>query len=1474
MISTQQTVWTLIPRGYYNGTQKPLFTVFVSPWMANMNLEPKLAETCWPDWYGRISEVISHDKSFLKLAASDGTTATLTLSDDMPYPQAATGADSETKELLEKRMQLWVELTQTPLPHVGSEPSPTHTASARFTQASFSEFEPAAGPPPTQPSPQWNSNVLSSNPLPTNTKELANEAAGFHALANNELLRQSQVRRALVGGGRTPMAPLGAFSPTLLNPSHQLEFANFLRRKQRDVDTPRFTLDRDDQPDSALNAEIRHWIETANAGRTLAARTLERDLYRLSDTPYDSLKPSVLWYLYQKRGRQADTAFRAAGDYSKYEIEADQKGPFIDGVLFHRRISTVAPQPPRAHTRLATKVIPAAWHMSGSANRPYIPYKDFLQVLAMLGHYPKLLYCLGLAFEVTADDASWPSDTSVSVAFTPDVADVLGATRTGRQPKVVVRQHVYPADSTSPALPVKNGFLQMDGYEACTYDADGDTMRRHANAESPPKVNEDDVPRAWEGLLPRRSAGIAIVHKDHPQMLVSHVRAQQDKRGDPGSELYANDLVRGFSPEVLEDRIWVSLTARTEDYQYKEKSLIGGAYDRLHTPIQLEACFADDAVKGQSPVSDPHIGTAIVRWPGWNLALPLPFATLRGPNDVKPSTQEADYPIKPTYQRMKGIKHPRLRFGGQDYRHNVISKYALRVTALDLMGNPIAVPPKTPDTIPLSADYLRHDPIPPPELLADPDFDPQIHFGEQIDLMAVRDGDANYRPTRYMCPPVAGLMALLEQGAFDRTEKEPLLSPYKVGSFDDAGLDADGNLVAKHIGEQISGSKPDETFKIPIYTSATKDRSGAYLPDLFAQFVKVQLQDVVTGRCFGPIDLGPFYEEYDHSGNTTERNWPHAVHLRVKLEPAADDSTLYTHWQLAALSVARGHRLELLISIPKGWQVKMSLSCAPNANQVKRIDCGGDSSMLVANGASPLHTPTRLVRLVHAVTKPLADSYFDPSAPPQLAYQADSPVAGVSGVFQVGDGRSTGLCVVTMEWEEFIDNPAESAPKIVKHSEALVQIPNVPMKDLGTISELGKDKPIPVYYQHPLGIPVPTTYKFADGKYRKVRFGVTAISRFQNFFEARPQNPETESADSKYARRAQNHPPVAVDKKNTRLPDPVNLSHILPLLPVKPAPRTTTLVSQGGTGKLRVKSAGFRRYGGAFRVHLRRGWYSSGAGEQLGIVLIGDELVSCNKTKWEEDPLLSKLFTRWGPDPVWSADVLPDDFTAAPSSGDFRPPSDVVGFETPSTVALQPHELANLNYSTSSTILSYKPVFNDRDGWYCDVIVRKVPAYNTFLRLALVRYQPQSIDDRKLSLVTLSPFVQVHPDRAIRVIRGSAKHSFYIAIYGLPSGHDANRQSSTTEVAVEFERNEIWICDEDVTCSSCASSETALPTTLEPDALPLLATYALKVTKHIHRRRRIRVNEFELRTGYDPATLADSAPSPFWTNFGSPIELP
>ena len=62
--------------------------------------------------------------------------------------------------------------------------------------------------------------------------------------------------------------------------------------------------------------------------------------------------------------------------------------------------------------------------------------------------------------------------------------------------------------------------------------------------------------------------------------------------------------------------------------------------------------------------------------------------------------------------------------------------------------------------------------------------------------------------------------------------------------------------------------------------------------------------------------------------------------------------------------------------------------------------------------------------------------------------------------------------------------------------------------------------------------------------------------------------------------------------------------------------------------------------------------------------------------------------------------------------------------------------------------------YDDAHGrrlWYCDIQMDMGEAYFPFVRLALARYQPQSIANAHLSRVVLADFIQLLPDRAASI---------------------------------------------------------------------------------------------------------------------------
>ena len=80
-------------------------------------------------------------------------------------------------------------------------------------------------------------------------------------------------------------------------------------------------------------------------------------------------------------------------------------------------------------------------------------------------------------------------------------------------------------------------------------------------------------------------------------------------------------------------------------------------------------------------------------------------------------------------------------------------------------------------------------------------------------------------------------------------------------------------------------------------------------------------------------------------------------------------------------------------------------------------------------------------------------------------------------------------------------------------------------------------------------------------------------------------------------------------------------------------------------------------------------------------------------------------------------------------------------------------ELSNIpiEQSIPFTAVGHQVSYDDAHGrrlWYCDIQMDMGEAYFPFVRLALARYQPQSLPNAHLSRVVLADFIQLAPDRA------------------------------------------------------------------------------------------------------------------------------
>jgi hypothetical protein len=93
-----------------------------------------------------------------------------------------------------------------------------------------------------------------------------------------------------------------------------------------------------------------------------------------------------------------------------------------------------------------------------------------------------------------------------------------------------------------------------------------------------------------------------------------------------------------------------------------------------------------------------------------------------------------------------------------------------------------------------------------------------------------------------------------------------------------------------------------------------------------------------------------------------------------------------------------------------------------------------------------------------------------------------------------------------------------------------------------------------------------------------------------------------------------------------------------------------------------------------------------------------------------------------------------------------------------------------------------------RQLWYCDIEMDPGTAYFPFVRLALARYQVNSVPHAHLSPVVQADFVQLVPDRACSIVRAQdAKDTFIVSVVGTTANIGQTR-SAQVEISLE-ERN-------------------------------------------------------------------------------------
>lgn len=356
----------------------------------------------------------------------------------------------------------------------------------------------------------------------------------------------------------------------------------------------------------------------------------------------------------------------------------------------------------------------------------------------------------------------------------------------------------------------------------------------------------------------------------------------------------------------------------------------------------------------------------------------------------------------------------------------------------------------------------------------------------------------------------------------------------------------------------------------------------------------------------------------------------------------------------------------------------------------------------VIEGRHWAHLPWRELTLVHAVQKPLA--------PPDIAVvdpkkNLGETFATVSGSIKV-DAPSTARIQLLASWADPIDDPPNDPATVNQNASVCeIEVPEgvspVAVKDSATAQ--------------------PPKQEFHDTKYHRVWYTPVAVTRFREYFPA-ITNTAAATTETGVA--------LSADVLNSARPEMPKFLYALPVFEWDTPPGTPGVVKR-------------RRTGGGLRIYLDRPWFSSGDGELLGIVF--KEGVDVLKL----DDNLKRAVTFWGADPIWDANPIAAQVEKAhfknaveAQSGPLLPDSAAVV-----TVVGYP--------------VDYDPVRKLR---FADIRIEAGDTYWPFVRLALARYQPKSIDGAFISPVVPADYIAVPPRRQAETIVAAA--SVHLRVHG------------------------------------------------------------------------------------------------------------
>ena len=1066
---------------------------------------------------------------------------------------------------------------------------------------------------------------------------------------------------------------------------------------------------------------------------------------------------------------------------------------------------------------------------------------DFHGAVTALSSHPTLMRALGLVIDVTVAAADVAASGAHGLPLaTVSVEEFEPSQRfrdtTFLTPGVLYRHHpasagLRPVFST--AEPTANGeivegFLGLDErqFHLLDLDVDGALAKLTGLATALPRMFQS--PTA-DGALPAlRGAGISLAVHDRGREVVNALRraAQLNAAitagpGGAAVPLTARDLVRGYRVDVWSSAInqWRSLHRREATYTFGASGSVQLAAEEEGFSQFATASPVPDPTRAAQPgppiETDKYVHEALARWTGWSLSAPRPGKPIHRSDEHNPLKDDdtTDALVTAFHMRQAFVPSPgslpALRFG---------HRYRMRVRVVDIGGNspaateseavPVAAPghPVVLPPAPESQPYFRYEPVPHPLLVLrslpaatrsalDRLIIRSFNSDPSLDAVATTDIDE-----RHVAPPRASV---------DLAERHGMLDDAAGKLKGDAATFA--SIVARNDAAFATAPVGAPPRDVPIDPAArlTVD----YLPDPLARAAAFRfLPGVARGRvAFAGIGgLAERKNDPDREAGPVVQVrfgdlWPDREALRFTIRDGNGEPSWDANTRVLTAFVPKGTTTEVRLSSALGdadlelmgvwaWQreyleqlaqaIVSSAGGGLAASLEEHARLSAVLLRLALEGGQWALTPSIPVQLIHAVQQPIGRPRFacgdrasvlapvrgaprrigrraDPAAPLVAMRAYGSPDATLVGGLHV-HLASTGRVDLIASWSDIADDAA-SAEGFVRTAARGTLEPIKLDRTTGAIKAegaarrhvahvIGDDRLgfLPDRYEgSTLQPPAAPIHQFGDTRHRRVTYTAIVTSRFQADF---PQN-----QNLVFTRESE---PVTVSLPNSAKPAAPRIVQVLPTFGWRR--------EQSGTLRSSI------RYGRGLRIYLDRPWFTSGEGELLGVVLW--RAGTSPPDRLTRRDRLAGLVTEWGLDPLRPSGAL----TPMPGIADL----------TGAQLAMTDVDLPEAGMKAD--IAGYA-VHTDGGLWYADVTLAAEEAYMPFVRLALVRFQPESIPGAEISAVASAGFMQLTPDRsAVLIADPSLPRLYHLVVSGVaPTPSPAIPWRNAIEVSVEERRDDV-----------------------------------------------------------------------------------